>query len=281
VPHLTLADGRALAYTDGDSEGAPVVLFHGAPGSRGFRPRSAETRAAGVRLITFDRPGYDQSDPVTEPTVLGVARDVLALADALGVDRLGVVAWSGGAPAAVATAFAAPERVTRLALVSGPGPLDEVPGGWEALGDHIRPTAEMARREPHRSARAIARQMAPYVDEPRSFLGGRGSRGPDAAVFADPELGPMLDAQVTAAIVPGTECIVADLLAMWLPWGFALSDVSVPTTVFHAALDAHNEADARTYAAQIPEAELRIWPDAGHLGILGRWPEVLASVIGP
>ena len=179
----------------------------------------------------------------------------------LGVDRFGVVAWSGGVPAAVATAFAAPERVTRLALVSGPGPLDEVPDGWEALGDYQRPTAEMARREPHRSVRSVARHMAPYLENPVSFLGSR--RGPDAAVFADAELGPMLEAQVTAAIVPGPDGIASDLVAMWLPWGFALRDVSVPTTVFHAALDPHNEADAQTYADRIPDARLVVWPDAG------------------
>ena len=68
---------------------------------------------------------------------------------------------------------------------------------------------------------------------------------------------------------------------MWLPWGFALGDVSVPTTVFHAALDPHNEADAQTYAERIPDARLVVWPEAGHLGILAHWPEVLASVTGP
>jgi pimeloyl-ACP methyl ester carboxylesterase len=276
VPRITLADGRALAYTDGDPGGAPVVLFHGAPGSRGFRPRESETRAAGVRLITFDRPGYDGSDPVEAPTVLGVARDALQLADALGLARFAAVAWSGGVPFAVATAFAAPERVTGLALVSGPGPLDEVPGAWDALGDYRRPTAEMARREPHRSARAVARHMAPYVEDPVSFLGSR--RGPDAAVFADPELGPMLEHQVRAAVVPGTDGIASDLVAMWLPWGFALTDVSVPTAVFHAALDLHNEQDARTYAQRLPDARLVVWPESGHLGILSHWPEVLASV---
>jgi pimeloyl-ACP methyl ester carboxylesterase len=279
VPRLTLADGRTLAYTDGDPDGDPVVLFHGAPGSRGFRPRDAETRAAGVRLITFDRPGYDGSDAVADPTLLGTARDALQLVDALGIERFGVVAWSGGVPSAVATAFAAPERVGRLALVSGPGPLDEVPGGWEALGDYRRPTAEMARQEPHRSVRAVSRHMEPYLEHPVSFLGSR--RGPDGAVFDDPELGPMLERQVTAAIVPGPAGIAADLVAMWLPWGFALSDVSVPTTVFHAALDAFNEADALAYAARIPDARLVVWPDAGHLGILTHWPEVLASVGAP
>ena len=276
MPGLALADGRTLAYTDGDPDGTPVVLFHGAPGSRGFRPRDAQTRAAGVRLVTFDRPGYDGSDAVAAPTLLGVARDVLELADALGLERFAVVAWSGGAPAAVATAFAAPERVTALALVSGPGPLDEVPGGWEALGDYRRPTAETARREPHRSARSIARHMEPYLADPVSFLGSR--RGPDAEVFADPELGPMLERQVTAAIAPGPDGIASDLVAMWLPWGFALGDVSVPTTVFHAARDPFNEADAHAYAERIPGARLVVWPDSGHLGVLTHWPEVLASV---
>ncbi len=277
MAHLTLRDGRVLAYCDGAADARPVVLFHGAPGSRGFRPRAAETAAAGVRLVTFDRPGYDGSDAVDAPTVLGVARDVVELADALGIERFGVVAWSGGAPSAVATAVAAAGRVTRLALVSGPGPLDEVPGAWDALGDYRRPTAEMARREPHRSARSIARHMEPYLADPVSFLGSR--RGPDGEVFADPELGPMLEAQVTAAIAPGPDGIAADLVAMWLPWGFALADVATPTTVFHAGRDLHNEADAHAYAELIPDARLVVWPEAGHLGILTHWPEVLASVV--
>jgi pimeloyl-ACP methyl ester carboxylesterase len=277
APHV-LRDGRTLAYTDGEPGGVPVVLFHGAPGARGFRPRADETHEAGVRLITFDRPGYDGSDAVNAPTVLGVARDAVALVDALGVDRFGVVAWSGGVPAAVATAYVAPDRVAALALVSGPGPLDEVPGGWEALGEYRRPTAEMARREPHRSVRSIARHMDPYLENPVTFLGSR--RGPDAAAFADPELGPMLEAQVTAAIASGPDGIASDLVAMWLPWGFALADVAVPTTVFHAALDPYNEADAHAYAERIPDAHLVVWPDAGHLGILTHWPEVLASVTG-
>ena len=68
---------------------------------------------------------------------------------------------------------------------------------------------------------------------------------------------------------------------MWLPWGFALADVSVPTTVFHAARDLHNESDARTYAARIPDARLVVWAESGHLGILAHWPEVLASVTDP
>ncbi len=276
MARVTLADGRALGYTDGDPAGRPVLLFHGAPGSRGFRPRDAETRAAGVRLITFDRPGYGESDPVDGASVLDAGRDALGLADALGLHEFAVVAWSGGGPSAVATAYLAPDRVRALALVSAPGPLDEVPDGWELLGDLRRPTAEMARREPHRSVRSVARHMEPLLVDPVSFL-GRG-RGPDGEVRADPELGPMLEAQVTDALAPGAAGVATDLVAMWIPWGFALADVAVPTTVFHGALDRSNAADAQTYAARIPGARLVIWPDAGHLGILRHWPEVLASL---
>lgn len=276
MARVTLPDGRALAYTDGDPAGRPVLLFHGAPGSRGFRPRDAETRAAGVRLITFDRPGYGESDPVDGASVLDAGRDALLLADALGLDELALVAWSGGGPAAVGTAYLAPDRVRSLALVSAPGPLDEVPGGWELLGDLRRPTAEMARREPHRSVRSVARHMEPLLADPVSFL-GRG-RGPDADVRADRELGPMLEAQVSDALAPGAAGVATDLVAMWIPWGFTLAEIAVPTTVFHGAQDRNNGEDARTYAARIPGARLVIWPDAGHLGILRHWPEVLASV---
>ena len=89
----------------------------------------------------------------------------------------------------------------------------------------------------------------------------------------------MLREQVTAALAPGAAGIASDLVAMWIPFGFALADVRVPTTVFHAGLDRHNGEDAEVYAARIPGARLVVWPDAGHLGILTHWPEVLGAVV--
>jgi pimeloyl-ACP methyl ester carboxylesterase len=268
-------DGRALAFEDsGARAGRAVVLFHGAPGSRLFRPDPAATDAAGVRLITFDRPGYGHSDPLVDRRVADAADDVVALLDHLGIERASVVGWSGGGPFAVATAVHAVERVERLVLVSAPGPLDEVPGGWEALGDYQRPTAEMARREPHRSVRSIARHMTPFLADPSSFLGS--GRGPDGDVLRG-SAQPMLIAQVTEAFVQGAEGVASDLVAMWLDWGFRLPAVAVPTTVFQAALDRHNHEDARWYAAHIPAASLVVWDDVGHLGIVAKWEEVLAG----
>jgi pimeloyl-ACP methyl ester carboxylesterase len=274
LPTIDLG-GRTVAFEDSGATGArPVVLFHGAPGSRLFAPDPAAIAAAGVRLITFDRPGYGRSDPLDDRRVADAAGDVVALLDHLDVRRASVVGWSGGGPFAVATAVHAAERVTRLVLVSAPGPLDEVPGGWEALGDYQRPTAEMARREPHRSVRSIARHMVPFLADPPSFLGS--GRGPDGDLLRGPAR-PMLIAQVTEAFAQGAEGIASDLVAMWLDWGFRLPAVAVPTAVFQAALDAHNHEDARCYASRIPGASLVVWDDVGHLGIVAKWGEVLGA----
>jgi pimeloyl-ACP methyl ester carboxylesterase len=267
--------GRSLAYeTYGDDGARPIVLFHGSPGSRLFRPPPDVIDAVGVRVITYDRPGYGHSDPQSDRRVADAAGDVRALLDHLGVERAGLVGWSGGAPFAVATARYAPERVDRLAIVSAPGPLDEVASGWESLGDYQRPTAEMARRDPTRSMRAIGRHMEPYFENPVLFLGGRG-KGPDGEAVRGPA-NVMLVEQVHEALVQGAAGIAADLVAMWLDWGFRLAEVAVPTTVFQGALDRHNHDDARCYASSIPDASLVVWPDAGHLGVVSEWRAVLA-----
>ena len=79
---VTLRDGRALAYAElGDLSGRPVVLLHGMPGSRLLCPDEDATRAAGVRLITMDRPGYGGSDPRPGRTVLDWVDDYAEFAD--------------------------------------------------------------------------------------------------------------------------------------------------------------------------------------------------------
>jgi alpha-beta hydrolase superfamily lysophospholipase len=132
----------------------------------------------------------------------------------------------------------------------------------------------MARRDPTRSMRAIGRHMEPYFENPVLFLGGRG-KGPDGEAVRGPA-NVMLVEQVHEALVQGAAGIAADLVAMWLDWGFRLAEVAVPTTVFQGALDRHNHDDARCYASSIPDASLVVWPDAGHLGVVSEWRAVLA-----
>ncbi|MGP0025272.1 MAG: alpha/beta fold hydrolase, partial [Streptosporangiaceae bacterium] len=118
------ADGRQLStQTDGDPDGRPVFLLHGTPGSRlGPRPRSAVLHRLGIQLISFDRPGYGESDRLEGRRVADAAADVLTIADAYGLDKFAVVGRSGGGPHALACAALVPQRLTRVAVLVGIAP---------------------------------------------------------------------------------------------------------------------------------------------------------------
>ena len=61
---VTGPGGRRLAVSEwGDPEGAVVFYLHGAPGSRLLRHDGDGYAAAGLRVVTYDRPGYGGSDP--------------------------------------------------------------------------------------------------------------------------------------------------------------------------------------------------------------------------
>src|SRR6202167_4378912 len=85
----------------GDPDGKPVFLLHGTPGSRlGPHPRSAVLHRLGIQLISFDRPGYGESDRLKSRRVTDVAADVQAIADAYGLRKFALVGRArGGADA--------------------------------------------------------------------------------------------------------------------------------------------------------------------------------------
>jgi pimeloyl-ACP methyl ester carboxylesterase len=117
----------------GDPQGVPVVYFHGTPGSRldvSFGDELAT--GMGVRVISLDRPGYGRSDP--GPFGLSrIASDAEAMADGAGVGRFAALGWSGGGPFALAASAVLGERVTRVGVVAGEGPVQQVPGARDRL----------------------------------------------------------------------------------------------------------------------------------------------------
>ena len=128
---IMLADGRALAYCEwGDPTGSPVLLVHGGPGSRLLCPDEDATVAAGVRLLTVDRPGYGGSAPRPDPTLLDWADDVQALADRLGLERFAVVGFSAGGGYALACTARMPSASARLVRPAARVPMTRCPMPW-------------------------------------------------------------------------------------------------------------------------------------------------------
>jgi pimeloyl-ACP methyl ester carboxylesterase len=130
IDDVTLPDGRTLAYAvAGDSDGTPVLVHHGTPGSRLFAALLADAASAvGVRLVVPDRPGYGRSSrPPAGWTWADWRTDCERLLAAESVDHAASLGFSGGGPFALATATS--DRTTRLGLVSAVVPPID---GWLA-----------------------------------------------------------------------------------------------------------------------------------------------------
>jgi pimeloyl-ACP methyl ester carboxylesterase len=64
------------------------------------------------------------------------------------------------------------------------------------------------------------------------------------------------------------------------PWGFALSEIETPVTIFHGTADRNVPiGHSRVLRAALPRATLTEYPDGGHFAMVDR-PEVLAAAAG-
>src|SRR6185437_13977043 len=123
---VTLADGRRLRwYEFGDPDGLPVVYTAGTPVSGlGGGSYDASARAAGLRWISPDKPGYGGSDFHPGRSVASWSDDVAALADRLGLNRFALAGESGGGPFTLVAAHLLTDRVSVAAVIATAGPYE-------------------------------------------------------------------------------------------------------------------------------------------------------------
>jgi pimeloyl-ACP methyl ester carboxylesterase len=129
-------DGRTLAVEDaGDRDGRPVMVHMGTPGGRRvYGPRTlADAERRGLRLISYDRPGYGGSTPQPGRCMVDCAGDVRVICQALGIDRLPMWGLSGGGPHVLACAALLPDLVPAVASLASPAPYDAEGLDWMAL----------------------------------------------------------------------------------------------------------------------------------------------------
>ena len=119
-------DGRTLTvYELGDPSGPAVLVHHGTPGDGlPFAPWVQDAVRRGIRLLSYDRPGYGASTAHHGRRIADAAEDAAAIADALGIGRFATWGISGGAPHALACAALLPERVVAAASLAALAPFD-------------------------------------------------------------------------------------------------------------------------------------------------------------
>jgi pimeloyl-ACP methyl ester carboxylesterase len=280
---IRLADGRGLSYDDtADRAGAPVVYLHGCPDCRLTRhPDDGVAARAGVRLIAVDRPGYGASDPDSDGDENTLADDVVALADALDIDRFAVLGWSAGGPAALALAARHPSRVAVAGVAAGQVPIDADvdPAVRAALDPMIASRTDVVEEM---TTQAFATSVAPLVAPPGLSIDLARElivegKSPEYVRDLDSVLGLLdqLALATVAAVEHGLAGTEQDLRRMMSPWPFDLTTITRPVLLWYGSADAvFGPAAGRWLAQRIPGAQLDV-ADASHLLPLVRWESIL------
>jgi pimeloyl-ACP methyl ester carboxylesterase len=268
---ITTADGGVLAIQEGgDPAGRPVLVHGGTPNSRLLYQSDAERAGRqGIRLISYDRPGYGGSTPRPGRSVADCVEDVRAIATALGIDRLAVWGVSGGGPHALACAALLPELVPAVASIASVGPYatgdyDYFSGMGELNVEDIKlfHADRAAARE--KCARDREEMLAASPEQLIEIL--RTLLSPVDAAVLSRELVEHAVRSIQSGLGPGDEGWWEDNVAIMEPWGFELGSIRTPVLLRHGREDlfvpfAHGE----WLAGQIPGVEAILTDDDGHL----------------
>jgi pimeloyl-ACP methyl ester carboxylesterase len=265
------ADGRRLQVLErGMPEGQPVLVHNGTPNSRLlYEPWVQLAERQGIRMIGYDRPGYGGSDRAPGRSVADCARDVRAIADGLGIERLAVWGISGGGPHAIACAALLPDLVPAVAVLASVAPwgadgLDYLQGmGQENVEDvELTIRDRNAARDKHEQDRVDSLAATPET----LYKTFETLLSPVDRRALTPALTLYLHEAMALGLAPGADGWWDDDLAFIEPWGFELKQIRTPVLLLHGRQDrfvpfAHGEWLAR----QIPGVEAQLLDDDGHL----------------
>lgn len=279
-----LADGLRLAVDEyGDRAGQPVFYFHGWPSSRlQAGGASAAAQELGLRLLSPDRPGIGLSSFQQNRRLLDWPPLLARLADRLGVGKFRVLAVSGGGPYALATAWALPDRVEAVAVVSGAPPL---PAELDAASLHgvYRALLRFYRRRPGvvRSAFRCARPLL-TLRPPRWAWPWlvRLAAPSDAEALATPEVFEGSFACYRETWRGSALGVATDAEVYAHPWGFPLAEVRAPVRFWHGTDDRNFSWKlARDVARQVPRGDFRLVENEGHYSLpIRHYREILADL---
>jgi pimeloyl-ACP methyl ester carboxylesterase len=260
--------GRTIGTAGlGPAEGFPVLWHHGNPGSRVPPVVESVLDAAGVRMITYDRPGGGRSSPRPGRVVADVKDDAAAIADAWALEQFGTMGISGGGAFTLATPALLPDRVVAAAVLDFTAGMSET--NVQAVEDEVVDrAAALAEMEPIRQA---------ILADPLAALRGFAQEFPqsDREALDMPEIARPIAEGMAECVRVSAEGWLDDSIAYGQPWGFDVRAIACPVSIWHGRDDiASPVGHARWLASRIPGAEL-FELDGGHYAPCLRFPEIL------
>jgi pimeloyl-ACP methyl ester carboxylesterase len=283
---IGVPDGRRVAVECwGDPKGFPVFLLHGTPGSRiGPIPRPPLLYQLGIWLISYDRPGYGDSDRQQGRAVADAALDVLDIANQLEVAEFGVVGRSGGGPHALACAALVDARRLRSASVLvGLAPHDAQDLDWfdGMTPSNVSDYDAASSKDDDEVIADLTQRAKEIAENPETLLKTLENEmsGPDKRIASDAGIRRRLLETYREALKHGADGWIDDVFAFRSPWGFALGKIKAPVRLWHGGLDVFSPPEhSRWMARQIPNATIEIEAGAAHFGAMEVLPRVLARL---
>lgn len=238
-------------YVDQAGDGFPVLVHSGSPGSRRlYGPAVDQATANGLRLISYDRPGYGDTPPAPGRAIADGAAATRAIASALGIDRLAVYGFSGGGPYALACAALLPDLVTRCCVFASPSP-----------GFAMGPDYERA------DFTAEHQDMLARLSTTDGWLAVWGAAAGTDEAHGRP-LADYLAQQMRDALADGDEGWWEDYTAIHRPWGFDVREIRVPVQLWQGGRDRNVPPDHGNWLAErILGVDYHHLPDDDHATI--------------
>ena len=251
-------DGRRVHVVDiGSGAGAPVVFVHGLGGRWQNWLENIPRIAARRRVVAFDLPGFGRSQLPTGPiSIPRYAAGLERLCELLELESVVVVGHSMGGAIAAEAALRFPERVRRLVLASA--------AAVSITDFNPAPAAALLA--------AVARTPLGTPDGVRTVLGRRRARHlAFATVVRHPTristdmLCELVDGRGSNALAGAMAAMVSHELRG------ELSAIAAPVLIVHGRDDMLVPvADAVWLGRQLPDAQLDVFEDTGHLAMLER-----------
>ncbi|WP_373045369.1 alpha/beta fold hydrolase [Vulgatibacter sp.] len=274
---LLLPTGRPIGWAEwGSEQGTPVLFCTGAGMSSSLGFGAEAIRALGIRLLCIDRPGLGRSAPDPEKSFGSWTADVAAVLTAEGIERPAAVAYSQGAPFAVALAGAG--LVSALALVAGQDELAHpqvkalLPLQMAGLVDAI--AADPAAFEASFDTQVDAEGMLALV---------LGMSAPhDRAFYEAPSFLAAYRRALQEGFAQGPAGYVRDFTLALRPWPIQPEVVRVPVHLWYGGRDtspSHSPDFGASLERRFPNAALHLLPEEGGSLLWTRSGEILRALL--